>query len=157
MERKCLTCSEANLFKKRCLDSLHPKESNTILLYHNRSSASFEALRKLPRNKHKMKSKSMKYMYKHSESDCHYGRTCVFPHSKVEEEVWNLQLYFTETLPELKLADRTAVICEVSKMLSCNLLINFSKFWTCNCNCGLGFTHSSKSISVAYIMPLIML
>lgn len=149
MERKCLTCSEVNVFKKRCLDSLHPKDSDTILLYHNRSSASFEALRKLPRNKHKMKSKSMKYVYKHSESDCHYGRTCVFPHSKLEEQVWNLLLYFIETSQELGLPNRTAAAVishtEVSKLSSCNLLINFSKFWTCNCNCGLGFTHSSKS------------
>lgn len=70
-----------------------------------------------------MKSKSMKYMYKHSESDCHYGRTCVFPHSKLEEEVWNILLYFTETLPELELPDRTAAVIshtEVSKLSSCN-------------------------------------
>lgn len=111
MERRCLKCSEANLFKEGCLDSLHPKDSETILLYHNRSSASFEALRQLPANKHKMKSKGMKYMCNHSENDCYYNsRNCIFPHSKLEEEVWNLLLYSPEKSPEAGLPDRTALI-----------------------------------------------
>lgn len=128
MGRRCLTCSEANLFKEGCLDSLHPEDSETMLLYHNRSSASFEALRKLPRNKYKMKSKTKKYMYKHSKSDCQHGRMCVFPHSKLEEEVWNFLLYSTEKSPEPEPPDQTALVSrtEVSviPILQC-LLINW--------------------------------
>lgn len=97
-----------------------------MLLYHNRRSASFEALRQLPRNKHKMKSNSKKYIYKHAEGDCYYGNVCVFPHSKLEEEVWNLLLYSTEMSPGPGLPDRAAPISQakVSRLsaLACKFL-----------------------------------
>ena len=122
MERRCLTCNVPNLFKKQCLDSLHHKDSQMVLLYRDRSSAKFVALRPLPQNKHNMKSKSMKYSCNHTESDCRYGNNiCIFPHTELEEEVWNVLLSLLEMSPAPELPDRTSDATEVSTLLTCSI------------------------------------
>ena len=108
VERRCPTCSERlkSLFQNQCLDSAHSKDCGTLLLYHNSSNNSFEAHRQLPRNRRKMKSKSNKFCFKHTEDECRYGGSCTFPHSKQEEEVWNLLLYSTQVTPCSELPEK---------------------------------------------------
>ena len=52
------------------------------------------AIKPLPRNRKKMRKMNMRYTFKHSQANCPATHgSCVFPHSYIEEEAWNLLLY----------------------------------------------------------------
>jgi exoribonuclease R len=78
--------------QKKCLSV--PKHSGVKkILYLEPHSKSFHVNRPLPRNMKRMKEKSQQFSFKHLEKDCENGPNCSFPHSAIEEFVWNRLLY----------------------------------------------------------------
>ena len=78
--------------QKKCLSV--PKHSGVKkILYLEPHSKSFHVIRPLPRNMKRMKEKSQQFSFKHLEKDCKNGSNCSFPHSAIEEFVWNCLLY----------------------------------------------------------------
>ena len=59
------------------------------------------AINPLPRNKEEMRKMKRRYVFKHSQTNCQkpHGK-CMFPHSHIEEEAWNVLLY--EGTPQQK-------------------------------------------------------
>ena len=82
------------LTEKKCLSA--PKHSGVkTTLYLESHLKSFHVIRPLPRTRirKRMKEKSQQFSFKHSEEDCENGPDCSFPHSAIEEFVWNCLLY----------------------------------------------------------------
>lgn len=94
---KCFPCDfpRANeLFTNKCLQSVdHKGVEETQLVCRSSKMDKLVAIKPLPRNKKRMLKLKIRYAFKHSQANCPNPHgNCVFPHSCIEEEAWNLLL-----------------------------------------------------------------
>lgn len=95
---KCFPCEfprAEELFTNKCLRSAdHKGVDEQQLVCCSSKMGKLVAIKPLPRNRKKMRKMNIRYTFKHSQANCPATHgSCVFPHSYIEEEAWNLLLY----------------------------------------------------------------
>ena len=95
---KCFPCDfqrAKELFSDKCLQSAdHRGVVEQQLVCRSSKMEKLVAINPLLGNKERMREENIRYAFKHSQANCHRPNgKCIFPHSYIEEEAWNVLLY----------------------------------------------------------------